>query len=448
MSRELIPLIEPILKEAQKLGAEEAEIYAQSINSKDVNIESNNLKSAVSQVLEGAGIRILKNRSIGFASVNSLGEKNLKEGVKNAVAIAGVTPSMDHYRLSPAKEITKVPKLYDSAVADMSMDDAIGKAEVLLKSAQQVDPRVKVDSATFSASTCDAAIVTSTGIEASEQKSSLGWFILGMAVDGEDIGSLDYEVNECVSLKDAEPEASGRMLGEKVLEYLNAEKTESFEGPAILSADALGDLIDVVIQSASASKIQADASYLKDRLGEKVFSESLTIIDDGTLENKTGSTSFDREGVPHTKYSIVEKGVFKGVLYDTFTANKESLESSGHAFGSFRQTPTIQGTNLEIEKGSQTLESMISEISHGLYIPRISAFPDPVSGDFAGPVKGGQLIKNGEIVSTLKEITITGNLFEALKNITAISKECKFSAFQGQSALFPEITVAGMKFAC
>jgi PmbA protein len=448
MTRELITVIEPLLKEAQKLGADEAEIYAQRTDSKDVNIESNNLKSAVSQTLEGVGIRILKNKSIGFASVNSLNEKSLKDGVQIATAIARVTPPMDNYYFSAAKQINEVGSLYDSAVAEMSMDDVIGKAEAMLKATQDVDPRVKVDSGTFSASNRETAIVTSSGIEVSEMKSSLEWFMLGMAVEGEDIGSFDYDVNATVNLKDADPEATGRSLGEKVLKYLNAQKTDSFEGPAIISADALSELIDVVIQSASASKLQASASYLKDRLGEKVFSESLTIIDDGTLENRIGSTSFDREGVPHTRQPIVEKGVFKGILYDTFTANKDGLDSSGHAFGVFRQAPTIQGTNLEIKAGSQSLENMISEIDHGLYIPRISAFPDSVSGDFAGPVKGGQLIKNGEIVSTLKEITITGNLFEALKDISAISKERKFSAFQGQTALIPNITMTGMKFAC
>jgi PmbA protein len=119
-----------------------------------------------------------------------------------------------------------------------------------------------------------------------------------------------------------------------------------------------------------------------------------------------------------------------------------------HASGAFRQSPTISYTNLEINPGSQSLENMISEIDHGLYIPRISAFPDPVSGDFAGPVKGGKLIKNGEIVCTLKEITITGNLFDALKNINALSKERKFFAYQGQTELIPNITLTGMKFAC
>ncbi|MHA2140165.1 MAG: TldD/PmbA family protein [Candidatus Thorarchaeota archaeon] len=448
MTKNLIPIIDPLLKEAHKLGADEVEIFAQCTDSKDVNIESNSLKTAVSQALEGAGIRILKKKSIGFASVNSLNEKSLKDGVQSAVAIARVTPPMDNYYFSAAKEINEVSNLYDTAVAEMSMDDVISKAEAMLQTAQDVDPRVKVDSGTFSASTSDTAIVTSSGIEASERKSSLTWFLLALAVDGEDIGTFDYELNASVSLKDADPETTGRELGEKVLKYLKAEKTESFEGAAIFSSDALSELIDVVIQSASASKLQAGASYLKDRLGERVFSESLTIIDDGTLENKIGSTSFDREGVPHSTHPIVEKGVFKGVLYDTFTANKDSLESSGHAFGVFRQAPTIQGTNLEIKQGSQSLDSMISEIDHGLFIPRISAFPDSVSGDFAGPVKGGQLIKNGEIVSTLKEITITGNLFEALKDISAISKERKFSAFQGQTALIPNVTLTGMKFAC
>ncbi|MFW9965863.1 MAG: TldD/PmbA family protein [Candidatus Thorarchaeota archaeon] len=445
---DLLSTIAHLIGEAQKLGANEVEVYAQRTSSKDVNIESNNLKSAVNQVLEGVGIRVLKDKSIGFASVNSLNPKSLIDGLHGAVAIARVTPAMDNYYFSEPRKISQIEELYDSAVADMSMDEVIERAESLLMTTKNVDPRVRVDSGSFSASTTETAIANSSGLQAIEKKSAVSWFMVGMAVDGEDIGSLDYDVNASIRLKDADPETTGRELGKKVLTYLNAGKTESFEGPAIISADALGELIDVVIQSASANKIHAGASYLKDRLGEPIFSEQLTIIDDGTTKNRIGSSSFDREGIPHSKHVIVDRGVFKGLLYDTFTANKDGLQSTGHASGRFRQTPTISSTNLEILPGSEKLEDMISEIEHGLYIPRISAFPDPVSGDFSGPVKGGQLIRNGEIECTLKEITITGNLFEALKNIRAIGRERKSVAFQGQTWNIPSITLTGMKFAC
>ncbi|MFW9846743.1 MAG: TldD/PmbA family protein [Candidatus Thorarchaeota archaeon] len=447
MSVDILSLLKPMMEKALKLGASEVELYAQRTDSKDVNVESSSLKSAISQSLEGVGIRVLKDKSVGFASVNSLIPDTILDGIKSAVAIASVTPASENYYLSAPKKIRYVKDCYDPAVAEMSMDDVIGKAEAMLRAALDVDERIKVDTGTFSAATYESAIVTSAGIETAEKKSILGWIILGMAVEGDDIGSFDYNYNASVSLKNADVETTATELATRVLKYLKAEKTDSFEGQAIISPDALIELSDVFIQSASASKIQAGSSYLQDRLGERVFSEEFTLIDDGAIPEKTGSSSFDREGVPHSKHPIFEKGVFKGILYDTFTANKEGLDSTGHASGVFRQAPRITATNLEMRAGSKSVEDMISEVDHGLYIPRISAFPDPVSGDFAGPVKGGQLIKRGEIIGPVKEITISGNLFEALKGITAVSKERKFAGFQGQSVFLPHIALSGLKFA-
>ncbi|MFW9932790.1 MAG: metallopeptidase TldD-related protein, partial [Candidatus Thorarchaeota archaeon] len=117
--------------------------------------------------------------------------------------------------------------------------------------------------------------------------------------------------------------------------------------------------------------------------------------------------------------------VFKSVLHNAFTANKAGLSSSGHASGGFRTSPSISGTNLEVQAGNKTLENLISEIDRGVYIQRISAAPDYTTGDFSGVVKGGRLIENGEITTTLKEMTAVGNTFEALKNISGMTKERK-----------------------
>ncbi|MGY5875922.1 MAG: metallopeptidase TldD-related protein, partial [Candidatus Thorarchaeota archaeon] len=258
----------------------------------------------------------------------------------------------------------------------------------------------------------------------------------------------DYDYGSSTVLKDELAEEMATSLAKNVLRNLGAEKVDSVEGPAILSPGAVSELLSVIVQSASASSIQAGSSYLQDRLGEQIAIDELTIVDDGTLKGKSGTSAFDREGTPHSRYSLIENGAFRNILYDAFTANKEHLQSTGHAVGTFRVSPTISSTNLEVAAGNVSIDDMISEIKEGIFIPRISAFPNPVSGDFAGPIKGGQLIKNGEIVATLKEVTITGNLFEGLKNITRIGKERKTVGTDTQTLTAPSIRIDGMKFAC
>ena len=446
MNSELLDMLQPIIDKASKTGADEIELYAQSRKEKGINIESNSLKSATSTILDGIGIRVLVDKSIGFTSVNSLLPERVEEGINTAVSIARGTPSVSHYTLAEPQAISKVRGLYDKALEGLSMDELLEYASNLLEEVRGFDERISMDSTSLSVNSVESAILSSKGIEAEEKKAFLQFFLFGMAIDGEDIGSFDYVVDAVTSKKKLDFKQTAKDFGERVVRNLGAKKAEALTGPAIVSPEALADLLNALVLAASASRIQDGASYLADRLGEQIAAPELSIIDDGTKENETGSASFDREGIPHRLHKIIDDGIFKGILYDAFTANKESLTSTGHARGTFRQAPTISSTNLEIPAGSQSVEEMIGSIEKGMLIPRISAFPDPVSGVFAGPVKGGQLIEGGEIKHTLKEIQVTGNIFEVLKNITAMSKERSATRFDRQTSLFPYVQVDGLSF--
>ncbi len=447
MSDEIIDVITPFVDKALKMGADEVELYAERAHEKSANLESNQFKSATGSILEGVGIRVLINHQLGFASVNSLSPERIEQGLRDAISIARNTPSIPHYSLPSAEEITMISGIYDPAMDDLSMTDVLTYARNLLDGARDYDSRVSVDSGSFAISSISQAIVSSTGIAASERKTRAEWMIFGMAIDGDDVGSFDYDFDSVVAVSDINIQKTVDSFCQKVLNNLGAVKTESFEGPAIFAPEAMADLLGVLESSATATQVQAGSSHLADRLGEEIAIPEFTLIDDGTIKGLVGSGSFDREGVPHHRLPIIQNGVFKGILYDTFTANKENLSSTGHATGTFRTAPSISSTNLIMQTGATSLDDMIAEVKTGILIPRISAFPDSVSGDFTGPVKGGKLIKNGEVTSTLKEITITGNLFEGIKNITAISKEYKSIHYQGSTLQVPYVVISGMKFA-
>ena len=445
MSNDLLSIIDSFIAKAEKLGADEVELYALSQKKKTVNFESNNLKSAVATNSEGVGIRVLKNKALGFASINTFDKKKIAEGLKEAFAIAKVSPPEDNYHLPNKKPISKVASIFDEAISTVSMDDVIAYSNKLLQKARAFDSRVSVDSGTFDATESYYAIVNSNGISASDQKSSLNYGLIGMAIDGDDIGSFDYEFDTVINVADVNVEKTAVDFSKKVLQSLGAKKIEAFEGPAIFTPDAAQLLFGLIVEGAKATNIQSGSSYLQDKLGDKIAVDAITLVDNGTMKNTPGSRSFDREGVPHKKLNIVENGTFTGVLYDTFTANKESLESTGHAAGGFRNIPQLGTTNLKITPGKKSIDDIIPEIKKGVIIQRISTFPDPVSGDYSGPVKGGRLIENGEITDSLKEITVVGNVFADLKAITHISKEIK--PYRGTPSWFvPYVAVDKLKF--
>ncbi|NHJ47822.1 MAG: TldD/PmbA family protein [Asgard group archaeon] len=442
---DIIPLLESFVKKAQKMGADEVEFFAQNIRTKTAKFETNNLKSAVADLIEGVGIRVLKNNSLGFASVNSFSEARIEEGLKEALAIAKVTPPEKFYYLSDKHKITKIDNLYDKAIESFTMDDTIDNSNLLLETSLQADSRVTIDSGTFNATIRENTIVNSNGINFSEKKSIFDYMVFGMAVDGDDIGSFDYNFDAVVSKKEIDVVTTGKEFAENCVRNLNAQKTEAFEGPAIFTPNAVTELFWLLVSAAISTNIQMGSSFLADKLGDKVAVDNLSIIDDGTLPNQAASSSFDREGVPHKKYPIIDKGVFTGVLYDSFTAHKEGLASTGHGAGSYRNIPAIWVTNLEILPGKLPSEKLISEIDHGVIINRISASPDPISGDFSASLKGAQLVKKGEITDTLKEITAVGNIFSNLNTITGISKDTK--AIRGNQSWFvPHIIMDEIKF--
>ncbi|MGY5880064.1 MAG: TldD/PmbA family protein [Candidatus Thorarchaeota archaeon] len=446
MVDDVLSLIRPLVSVAEKEGADEVEIFAQTRHQKIVSFENNALRTAMSSIVEGIGIRVLVNKSLGFASVNSYDRERILEGLQNAISIARVTPPEDHYYLPESRKISVLKDIYDDSVADLSMIEIIEYGKHLLKCISDFDSRISVDSGEFSSSVDEYAIATSNGIESNEKKSLLNWFSLGWAIDGTDIGIMEYEYDSVVSPADLDIEAGAKMFGQRAIQNLSAEKTEGFKGSAIFSPEAVQDLISMLTRSTNALTIQSGSSFLQDKLGENIAVSDLTITDDGKAAKSTASSSFDREGVPRTSLDIVESGVFKGVLYNAFTANKDGLESTGHASGGFRAAPNISGTNIEVQSGNVKLDDMVSEIDHGIFIQRISMSPDITSGNFSGVLKGGRLIENGELKMTLKEITVAGNLYECLKKITGISKEQKALRGPTSSWLVPYMRIDDLDF--
>ncbi len=449
MTEDVLSLIRPLIPKAEKEGADEVEFFALNRSEKNVSFENSLLKSASSSIVQGVGIRVLVNKSLGFTSVNSFDSSKITEALQDAISIAKTTPSEDHYSLSASTKIKPVKGLYDEDTASLSMTDIINHGTDLLRHVAGIDSRLSIESGLLSAKIDEYTIATSTGIESSELKSSLYWEVFGWAVDGSDIGSFEAESNSKVSVKELDLEKGAKMFAQKALRNLGAQKGESFKGTAILSPDAAQSILDMLVSSTMATVIQAGSSFLQDKLGASIATPDFTMSDNGLTPGSPYSSSFDREGVPRGSLSIVDSGVFKGVLHNTFTANKDGLTSTGHASGGFRSAPNIGPTNIEIQGGSRSYDEILSDVDRGIYIQRVSMAPDITSGDFSGVIKGGQLIENGEIQKTLKEMTVTGNLYDGLKNITGISKEQTLirSRYSTGSWLVPYLRIENLDFA-
>jgi PmbA protein len=421
---DLLSLCERAVAQALRNGADEAEAFGIDQKEYDVLIERNDVKICKSQLRTGIGLRIFKSKRLGFASVNSLEPLKTDKLVEKSIALAAKAPKDQFNELPKPRPIRKVSGIYDRNCEGLDSSVIFGKAAAMLNAARTFDKRVIVDGGSFNTTVGEKAIFNSSGIEASEMESSFQYSLMAFARDGQEIGSFDGCYEGTHKLKEVEVEKAAIQLAKRVVKSLHAKKSQSFNGPILLSPMSnLMLLTDALDSSVNANNVQKGMSKLAGKIGENIASPLLTVRDDGRMPGGFGSSSFDREGIPHTPIKIVDKGKLCAYLYNSYTAKKDGCDTTGHALGGPRGVPMIGVTNFIMEPGAKNKNSLISEMKRGILVTRFSGIPDPSSGDFSGVVKGGFYIEDGEIAHPLKETLIAGNIFEAMNKISGISKE-------------------------
>jgi PmbA protein len=414
------------LEAARAAGGDAVEAYGTHGREIRVQLERNDVKLGQVQTSSGIGVRVIRDGGLGYACANSLLKDDVRAAAIAATALAKGVPKDPNNVLPEPEPVSPVEGLYDPAVEDFPVEDAMERAVEMLHIARDYDPRVTVDSGVFTVASGVEAIVSTTGVAVSERSSSAVYFILGMAHEGEETSSFQYEFDGARMLKDVNVSAVAEEMARKAVASLGTRRTDSFKGTVVLSPSVVQELLSSIIAYAvDANHVQKGMSRFQGALGEAVASPALTVRDDGTIPGELGSGAFDREGLPHKPTSIIEEGVLRQYLHNTYTASKEGVEGTGHAAGSFRGPPGIGTTNLIIEAGDAPLDEILGDVRHGILVTRLSSSPNAISGDFSGVVKGGHLIADGERTHPVSETMLAGNVYEMMKSISAVSKERK-----------------------
>ena len=425
----MLDLLHYAIKQAEIFGASDAEAYAATNNESEVFIENNDLKQAKSQSISSIGIRVVHDGSIGFYSINDLAKSRIRDGAAMAIKIAQASPR-DRHNILPNRSRSKsksIRGIYDRNSESFQTSDAAKRAAELLKAAKSYDSRVSVDSGNFSAQVATHALANSNGIELKERASVFSWSIMGMAIENTEISSFDYQVGGSHYVKDIDVSSTASEFAETVVKSLGTQKIEdSFKGEMLLTPMAANEMIEEVIAYAiNSDALQKKSSQFAGKIGKQVASDLLTAEDDATNVDGLNASSFDREGVSHRRNVVIEKGILKKFLYNTYTASKDGVRSTGNAGGSTSSPPMVSTTNFLIKPMRSSIDTLISEIDKGILISRFSGNVNPVNGDFSGVVKGGRLIMHGTIQHAVKEVMVAGNVFEALRRLNGVSRERK-----------------------
>jgi PmbA protein len=304
----------------------------------------------------------------------------------------------------------------------------------------------------FDTSTSHKILMNSRGFVGEYRRSYCGFSTSPIAQDEKGGMQRNYWFSNARTTKKLEdPEEIGREAARRTLQRLGARQVKTQKAPVVFSPEIARSIMGNIFEAANGDAIYRNASFFSGMLGEQVAGENITVVDDGTMvfrENGDniggfGTRPFDAEGLPTRRTVLVERGVLKSYVMNTYTARKLGMQSTGNASRGLAGNPGIGAGNFYLEPGTMTPEEIIGDVKDGLYVTETMGFGvNMVTGDYSQGASG-MWIENGEIAYPVEEITIAGNLKDMYKHIVAIGNDL---VFRGASAA-PTIRVEGMTIA-
>ncbi len=445
--KRLLERCERLIEHARKAGADEAEAFGVFGQVSRADFEHGDLK--LGQVDDGTsiGLRVFRDRKLGFSSTNQTDDGSLEQTAKDAATLASFSVADEANRLPAVRELEESPGYVQPAVSALGIDDVVARGSEFVHKVAERDARISIDKADMSVSCSSLAVTSTAGVRTSDSDAAVSFSVFGMAVDGEDVGGFDYwgDTVRDLGRLDASIDESVDRFCDAVLGNLGAAAAETYTGPVLFAPAAwLSIFVSPLLGAASAIAVQRGRSALVGKLGEVVAVPALTIVDDPTDLELTGAGTFDREGQPMVRFPVVEDGVLRSFLYNGYAAQVEGRESTGHATGGARSVPGLGTHAISIAGGAGgTRAEMLGALGRGLFVQRFSGTVDAASGDFSGVAKSARWIENGEVVRSLKETLISGNAFELLKQVGALSTETEnvFGSTRSPSAIVDGVSV-------
>lgn len=402
------------LRLAEIAGAEEAEIYYAASHSTGVNFKKDSIENAKDRFSEGIGIRAIVNGAVGFASTNSAAQ--IENAVEVAVAEARVRESDPDWVSLPSNgNYPTVSGIFDKKVEALELETCIEYSLELIEGTKEI-PGTLPTSGGFTRAKSKQLILNTNGIEVEEESTAVSGFVDVITVNGQTSTAYDFAVSRSL---DIDFFALGKNAAELALKSNDGIKIEPQKTDVIFHPFALSDIIgEALAPSLDADNIQKGRSGLIGKIGEELAVPELSIYDDGLIEAGIETSISDDEGVPSQRTTLIEKGVLETYLYDSYTAGKAGVKSTGNGSRSSYTSPPSVGLRNFIIDYPQT--DIIADTQSGIFVNTVigAHTANSISGDFSVEARNAFTIKDGALDKPVKSLMISGNAFELLKKIT------------------------------
>jgi PmbA protein len=420
---------------AKKLGATDATAVVGHSISETVNFRNRKLDESDRSDSLRVGLETYIGKKKSSITSSNLNEDNIKTLIERCIETTKITPE-DEFNSLPDQDLL-AKKINDLNLYD---DDHIenNKKIKYLKEVEEAALEKKEIISTetgFTEFKSNFILASSDGFLNGYKSSSFSASCVAIAKDSHDNMERDYEFTSTCHLNDMlKPNQVGKIAAKKTIQKLNPKKIESKKISIIFDRRISKEILSAFASAISASSIARGTSFLKDKLNKKIFSDSINILDKPDIIKGLGSRYFDSEGVKTNELKLVDQGVLKHYLIDTYYGKKLNLKSNGRSGGI---------SNLFFEKGSISYENLLKLNSRTLYITEtIGHGSNLVTGDYSVGANGF-MVENGVFKYPVSEITIAGNFKDMFKNITlADDLEFKYST-NAPTMLIEGMVVAG-----
>ena len=431
--------MEDILAQA-KQAAEEAEVFMVTAEETPVQFEANRLKHIQSKQSSYAALRIVKNGRIGYAI--SSGESGSRDLVSAAVETAefGMKAEFELPSLTLYPEI----KVFDPDVESVSLDEMVKLGEELIATVRGHSQDILCQ-AEVNKDITSVRIINSRGGEVNYKQSTFTLSIEGHLIRNTDMLFVGESESSC------HPISETRAITDVVLRQLELAKNQarltSKRMPVVFTPSGVASALIPPLMAAFNGKIVLEgASPIGNRTGEPVFDRKLSLRDDPTIDYRPESRPADDEGVPSRCTPLVKEGEIANFIYDLQTAALARTQSTGNGTRNSGGLLAPAPTAFILTPGNTTFEEMVNDVKEGLVIEYLmgAAQGNILSGDFSGNVLLGYKIESGRIVGRVKDTMVSGNVYQLLKEITAVGSDAKW---EGGSINTPSFYCPGVSVA-
>ena len=397
------------------------------------------------------GLRVMKGKQVATTSTSDLSDAGIERAVKDAIELAELSQEDPFAGPADPKLLTdpsKTPdlELYDPAGGTLDAAHAIAIATKGEDAARAFDPRItNSDGATFGRTAGGVALVLSSGFRAVYRGSYQSLSVVPVADDEGGKKRRGYHWTAKRFLSELDPaDEVGREAARRTLRKLGARSVPTCEVPVVFDPYAARGILGLLAGCTMGSSIWRKSSYLVGREGTQVASELVTIVDDPLLPRAPGSRPFDGEGLASRKNVLVEKGVLKTYLCDSYSARKLGRESTGSASRGGSGGVGASTSNLILSPGTDSREAIIKGTKRGLYVTEMMGFGfNAVTGDFSRGASG-LWIEDGQLTFPVSEVTISLNVDELWKRVDAVGSDLDLRTSTASPTLrVSKMTVAG-----